>query len=172
MKPSNILMTADGNPMLLDFNLAQDWSLTADGRLLRRWEAPSRTWRRSDSAQSSRGGPACPSSPDTAVGTGESAAEDRFELHRADIYSLGMVLLEAIAGAAPLSAAGDETGPTWAGKGLCELATLHASFREQGAAGVIAAAESRSGKRVPLALCAILERLPGPESERSLPTRA
>ena len=34
VKPSNILMTADGNPMLLDFNLAQDWSLTADGRAL------------------------------------------------------------------------------------------------------------------------------------------
>src|SRR5262249_50700332 len=26
VKPSNILLTADGNPMLLDFNLAQDWS--------------------------------------------------------------------------------------------------------------------------------------------------
>jgi len=26
VKPSNILLTADGNPMLLDFNLARDWS--------------------------------------------------------------------------------------------------------------------------------------------------
>ena len=28
VKPSNILLTADGTPMLLDFNLAQDWALS------------------------------------------------------------------------------------------------------------------------------------------------
>ena len=26
VKPSNILLSADGNPLLLDFNLARDWS--------------------------------------------------------------------------------------------------------------------------------------------------
>ena len=83
-----------------------------------------------------------------------------------------MVLLEAIAGAAPLSAVGDETGPTWAGKGLCELAALHASFREQGAAGVIGAAESRSGKTGSSRAPRDPRALPGPEFERSLPTRA
>jgi hypothetical protein len=34
VKPSNILLTADGNPMLLDFNLAQDWSPRDDERPL------------------------------------------------------------------------------------------------------------------------------------------
>ena len=31
VKPSNILLTADGNPMLLDFNLARNWSLEEAG---------------------------------------------------------------------------------------------------------------------------------------------
>ncbi len=164
VKPSNILMTADGNPMLLDFNLAQDWSLAADGRPLEdvggtlAYMAPERL-RAIVSGRASQ-----PELLDAAVGRDESSAEDRFEPHRADIYSLGMVLLEAIAGAAPLSALGDETGPTWAGKGLCEWAALHASFREQGAAAVIGAAVSRSGKSVPAALRAILERCLAPRS--------
>ncbi|MBV8487324.1 MAG: serine/threonine protein kinase, partial [Planctomycetaceae bacterium] len=165
VKPSNILITADGNPMLLDFNLAQDWSLIADGRSLEEFGG-TLAYMAPERLRAIASGRACLPEPlDAAVGPGESAAEDRFEPHRADIYSLGVVLLEAIAGAAPLSAEGDETGPTWAGKGLYDLAALHASFRGQGASAVIAAAESRRGKPVPPALRAILERCLAPNSK-------
>ena len=34
VKPSNIILTADGNPMLLDFNLARDWSPKEQNRPL------------------------------------------------------------------------------------------------------------------------------------------
>ena len=32
VKPSNILLSADGNPLLLDFNLARDWSPAGPGQ--------------------------------------------------------------------------------------------------------------------------------------------
>jgi serine/threonine protein kinase len=106
VKPSNILVTADANPMLLDFNLAQDWAGADEesdprdlgGTLL--YMAPERlralaesvalaetVWRDRISMSISGVGP----------------ARDRTDSHRADIYSLGVVLIEALLGCHPTS---------------------------------------------------------------------
>lgn len=82
IKPSNILLSADGNPMLLDFNLAVGWRLPgasdlppdAGGTLA--YMAPERLRAVAAGRQALIPGPA--------------------ERHRADIFALGIVLLEAL----------------------------------------------------------------------------
>ena len=87
VKPSNILLTAAGNPMLLDFNLAVGWQLADVGDALEdaggtlAYMAPERLQAIAD--------------PQHAL---PPRASDR---HRADIYALGMVLLETLTGRAP-----------------------------------------------------------------------
>ncbi|WP_165067899.1 protein kinase domain-containing protein [Paludisphaera rhizosphaerae] len=85
VKPSNILIAADGTPMLLDFNLAQDWSrddaLDAGGTAA--YMAPERLRALAGIAEPS-----------------PSRVDDE-QAHRADVYSLGMVLLEALTGWSP-----------------------------------------------------------------------
>lgn len=85
VKPSNVLLAADGQPMLFDFNLAVDWSGQADigeagGTLA--YMAPERLRAIVDPKSA------------TAI-----TSDDR---HRADIYSLGLILLEALSGRAPV----------------------------------------------------------------------
>jgi serine/threonine protein kinase len=87
VKPSNILLTADGEPMLLDFNLAVGWGARAGEDL------PAET-----------GGTLAYMAPErlraiTQPGTYPPPRVD--ERHRADLYALGMVLLEALAGRIP-----------------------------------------------------------------------
>jgi serine/threonine protein kinase/regulator of sirC expression with transglutaminase-like and TPR domain len=81
VKPSNVLITGDGMPMLLDFNLACDPYLQD-----------------AESAPTSLGGTLAYMAPEQlealADGTGDSVEA------RADIYSLGVVLYEAV-GARP-----------------------------------------------------------------------
>jgi serine/threonine protein kinase/Tfp pilus assembly protein PilF len=87
IKPSNILLSADGNPMLLDFNLAVGWLLPgasdlppdAGGTLA--YMAPERLRAVAAGRRASIPGPA--------------------ERHRADIFALGIVLLEALTCRAP-----------------------------------------------------------------------
>jgi serine/threonine protein kinase len=87
LKPSNILLAADGQPMLFDFNLALDWrgrdelDLLDDPGGTLAYMAPERLRVLSD--------PDRASSPNSAA------------LHRADIYALGLILAEALAGEPP-----------------------------------------------------------------------
>ena len=82
IKPTNILLTADAVPMLFDFNLAVD----------QRDEVPSGL----------SGGTLAYMAPERlralAHGPGTGDPIDR---HRADLYALGLVLVEALAGVAP-----------------------------------------------------------------------
>jgi serine/threonine protein kinase/tetratricopeptide (TPR) repeat protein len=82
IKPSNILLTADAWPMLLDFNLALDWTASADhggssdpgGTLA--YMAPERLRALAEGPQPGLPGPS--------------------QRHRADLYALGLVLVEAL----------------------------------------------------------------------------
>src|SRR5260370_41090346 len=85
IKPSNILLGGDGQPMLLDFNL----SLSADG-----WGG--------EQAQASLGGTVAYRPPEhlRALASRDPALA-RMVDQRSDIYALGMVLLEMLAGRRP-----------------------------------------------------------------------
>jgi serine/threonine protein kinase/tetratricopeptide (TPR) repeat protein len=85
LKPSNILLTADGQPMLLDFNVAVDWIVdgqASEARGTIRYMAPERR---------------------DALGRPDRDAAPPPENHRlrADVYSLGLVLIELLTGAIP-----------------------------------------------------------------------
>ncbi len=84
IKPSNILLGSDGEPMLLDFNLAQ-----------KRDECPSK-------AEATLGGTVAYMPPEhlRALANPSPATVRRVD-HRSDIYSLGMVLFETLTGHSP-----------------------------------------------------------------------
>lgn len=86
LKPANVLIAADGQPMLLDFNLAVDWR-SADAEIggaiggTLAYMAPERLRALADPKSSPPTRPA-----------------DR---HRADLYAMGLVLREALSGRSP-----------------------------------------------------------------------
>lgn len=82
IKPSNILISSDGEPMLLDFNLAQNVN--------------------TDPEQATLGGTIAYMSPEhlRALATRDPALARQVD-HRSDVYSLGMVLYEMLAGESP-----------------------------------------------------------------------
>jgi eukaryotic-like serine/threonine-protein kinase len=90
IKPSNILLAADGQPMLLDFNLAHDAS--------------------QESAHAVLGGTIAYMAPEhlRAMTTGNAVLVRRVD-QRADIYSLGMVLFEMLCGSSPFEQSGSYT---------------------------------------------------------------
>ena len=147
VKPSNILLTADGNPMLLDFNLARNWSFDktngplgdAGGTLA--YMAPERV-----RALATMGS--------TSVDTLSSSALEPFagdDPHSADIYSLGIVLLEALTSASPAEVMHDPNAPEREPRKMSDLAAEYGSFRERGALSVIRASET-AGRTIPPAL--------------------
>ncbi len=82
IKPSNVLMGADGQPMLLDFNVAEN--------------------RRGNPVKAVLGGTIAYMAPEhlRALANREPAGSCSAD-HRADIYSLGIVLFEILAGGRP-----------------------------------------------------------------------
>jgi serine/threonine protein kinase/tetratricopeptide (TPR) repeat protein len=115
VKPSNILLSADGNPMILDFNLARDWATNgphadlADRGGTLAYMAPERLRDLARIDQTTQGGgmfdahPEPLSSSSADVFQPETGGEELADLrpHLADIYSLGMVFLEALCGQPP-----------------------------------------------------------------------
>jgi len=112
LKPANILLTADGQPMLLDFNLAVDWGradpadLAGDGGGTLAYMAPERLRAVADPAR--------------------APAPRSADRHRADIYALGLVLRELLGGPAPAAP------PPVAGRSPRELAAVLAEARRRG----------------------------------------
>ena len=109
VKPSNILLTADGIPMMLDFNLARDSSPLASiddvgdpgGTLA--YMAPERlfalaaseaNWADLRPPSEIAGRPV--STPPSQKSAVRHEMAPGLSAHQADIYSLGLVLLEAI----------------------------------------------------------------------------
>ena len=154
VKPSNILLTADGNPMLLDFNLARNWSLEEAGGPLDEmggtlaYMAPERL-----SKLASAG-----SAPLDNWGSSDLDLSKSKDPHSGDIYSLGIVLLEALTAISPMDAMRDRDVPAPTAQNLRDVAAEYGSFRERGASAVIGAFESAAALRVPPALRAILDR--------------
>ncbi len=172
VKPSNILLSAGGNPMLLDFNLARDSAPTLDGPALGAdpggtlaYMAPERL-RAIAGAEPTRAvlsadesGPG--SDSDVAASLGERAP------HLADLYSLGMVLLEALTGRPPLSIKEpDRKGAASRGALTKSAARAYASARERSARSTIRDSEIPAGRSIAPGLRVILERCLDPDPAR------
>ena len=176
MKPSNILLAADGSPMLLDFNLARDGSPFGtidhvdDPGGTAPYMAPERLCAMSTSVsvladltvsgKRTKGTAALPFSERGAL-DGETLAGVR--AHQADIYSLGVVLLEALTCRTPAeSSAQPALSPSAPWSTLESAAKMFARAHVHRARLRLDEAEAASGRTIPAGLRAILEHALNP----------
>ena len=138
VKPSNILLSADGNPMLLDFNLARDGArCAADPGGTLAYMAPERLRALADEPR-----------PLDADSGPEPVGIDRAP-HLADLYALGMVLLEALTGRSPLIAkAPDARGPAAGRLRMRSMAGIYAAARGRGARSLVRDSEVAGAGRL------------------------
>lgn len=105
LKPANILIAADARPMLFDFNLAAAWKTPVEAL-----DAPT-------------GGTLAYMAPERlqAMADPKSALPPRAaDHHRADLYSLGLVLREVLTGRPPIVPAGAISSPREAAAAMAE----------------------------------------------------
>jgi tetratricopeptide (TPR) repeat protein len=86
VKPSNVLIAADGQPLLLDFNLSQDQA--------------------ADPAEAVLGGTVAYMAPEHLRAMARRSAPASLVDERSDLYSLGMVLYEMLTGRKPFEQSG------------------------------------------------------------------
>lgn len=134
LKPSNVLLTADAVPLLLDMNLSSDRLVGESDDLggTLAYMAPERL------ASIARGG--------------ESADSRPIDRHRADLYALGLVLLEALTGRSPEAPRGRPGGARGLASGLAE-----------GRRALPRALVGRAGRSIPPALRSILAKCLAPD---------
>ncbi|MGE3820297.1 MAG: protein kinase [Isosphaeraceae bacterium] len=146
VKPSNVLLTADGVPMLLDFNLAVGWRPLG--------HAPG-----SGDLPDDAGGTLPYMAPERLLAVAESVVAPRptaADRHRADVYALGVVLLELLTGKTP-----ELSGMNGTSISIQAMASAYFLSRRQGGRVMIRAA----GSPVAAGLRAILDRCLCPDPE-------
>ena len=179
VKPSNILLTADGIPMLLDFNLARDGSplgsidhvadpggtvayILPSAFALAAGESVRPEMTASDGIVSGS-----VSAPVSQRGSFRADSPADLRAHQADIYSLGVVLLEAMTRRTPEeSNIRPPIAPNARSSSLESAAKAYAKVRARNARVLVDEAETAGGRTIPAGLRAVLEHALDPAPSR------